>query len=670
MYISKLIINGFRGFKHTEIEFEEGLNVIIGQNNGGKSTIMEALRLVLEYGSPKKLCAWDLCQKAELQALKDNPPFVEIAVFIKEQNDEGMTDDIALFTNYAIQTSPLLESCLTYVFSLPYSEVEKYKKDVAEVDEKYTLFKIIEDKYIRKYSHAIYGGPVSLQNQVQGEDLKKIDLEFVNALRNVSDEIYGGKNTLLTDVLRYFLDYELNKDSNKEEKIKSRHQDFLTKSTTVIQNIIKRIKDGKDSIIDYANKTGALFMNSDLNLEGEISEGDLLAIFNLLVSNGKEEKLPISLNGLGYNNLIYISLLLAQMQSNSTVEYMGSVNVKAFSVLAIEEPEAHLHPQMQYHFLEFLRNNIFDKYVRQVFVTTHSPSLVASVKLDELCCLHKLEDGEIKICKPNKVFEEDESAKKYIQRYLDATRADMLFAGGIIFVEGMAEQILFPVFAKILGLYDKWLMKHVAVINIGGRYFDKFLKLYDGTNSDALPLMIACVTDRDPSRKEIGKEKARYESCLPIEYGSNTTKYEYRNHSESLVKNFQNHPNIRFFSQEEDSCTLEYDIALNNTDNTVLLVASLANKNELEAMMNAKNLDDALEKCHDDALKKLYGSDTVLKNENKRRKALVASRYLKSVAKGVNALELSNAILDLSEEERAKINVPSYIKEAIEWVIK
>ena len=670
MYISKLIINGFRGFKHTEIEFEEGLNVIIGQNNGGKSTIMEALRLVLEYGSPKRLCAWDLCQKADLQTLKNNPPSVEISVFIKEQENEGMTDDIALFTNYAIQTTPLLESCLTYVFCLPLSEVDKYMKDVAEVDEKYTLFKIIEDKYIRKYSHMIYGGPVSLQNQVQGEDLKKIDFEFVNALRNVEDEIYGGKYTLLTDVLRYFLDFDLNKDSNKEEKIKSRHQAFLTESTTVIQDIINRIKEGKNSIIDYANKTGALFMNSDINLEGEISESDLLAILNLLVISGKEEKLPISLNGLGYNNLIYISLLLAKMQSNSMVEYMGSVNVKAFSVLAIEEPEAHLHPQMQYHFLEFLRNNISDKYVRQVFVTTHSPSLVASVKLDELCCLHKLEDGEIKICKPSKVFEEDESAKKYIQRYLDAARSDMFFAGGIIFVEGMAEQILLPVFAKILGLYDKWLMKHVAVINIGGRYFDKFLKLYDGANSEALPLNIACVTDRDQSRKEFGKIKARYESCLPIEYNSDSAKYEYRNHSESLVKNYQDHPNIRFFSQEEDSCTLEYDIALNNTNNKVLLVASLANKKELEAMMSARNLDDALEKCHDDALKKLYGSDTVWTEESKRLKALVASRYLESVAKGVNALELSNAILDLSEEERAKINVPSYIKEAIEWVIK
>ena len=82
MYISKLIIDGFRGFKHTEIGFEEGLNVIIGHNNAGKSTIMDALRLVLEYGSTKKLCAWDFCQREELQTLKDNPPSVKISVFI------------------------------------------------------------------------------------------------------------------------------------------------------------------------------------------------------------------------------------------------------------------------------------------------------------------------------------------------------------------------------------------------------------------------------------------------------------------------------------------------------------------------------------------------------------------------------------------------------------
>lgn len=641
MYISKIIIDGFRGFKHSEIEFQEGLNVIIGHNNGGKSTIMDALRLVLEYGSRKNLSAWDFCQKEELQTLKDNPPYVKLSVYIKEQKEEGMSDDVALFTNYAVQTSPLLESCLTYVYSLPQTEVEKYKKDVADVTDKYSLFKTIDDKYIRKYAHAIYGGPVVSQNQALGEDLKKIDFEFVNALRNVEDEIYGGRAALLRDVLRYFLDYDLNGDENREDKIALRHQNFINDTHEVLKNLVQRITAGKDNIIAYANKTGALFSDNILNLEGDVSEGDLLAVLNLLVGDGEDRRLPVALNGLGYNNLIYISLLLAKMQSNAKAYFMGSSNVKAFSVLAIEEPEAHLHPQMQYQFLEFLRNNIVDKHVKQVFVTSHSPSLVASVKLDELCCLHRLVDGTVKVYSPKKVFATDEPAKKFIQRYLNATRADMLFAGGIIFVEGVAEQVLLPVFARVLGLYDKWLKKHVIVINISGRYFDKFLKLYDSSNPEALGLKVACITDRDPVRKEKGKTNARFESCMPSDYNADSTKYEYRNHSESLVEEYKDHPNIRYFSQGADSCTLEYEIALNNPKNKVLLVPSIKNSEELNGLIDTEGVD----------------------------KALVASRYLESISKGVNALELSNAIMDLSESDREKFNVPPYIKEAIEWVL-
>lgn len=641
MYISKIIIDGFRGFKHSEIEFQEGLNVIIGHNNGGKSTIMDALRLVLEYGSRKNLSAWDFCQKDELQALKDNPPSVKVSVFIKEQMEEGMSDDVALFTNYAVQTSPLLESCLTYVYSLPQTEVDKYKRDVADLTDKYSLFKTIDDKYIRKYTHAIYGGPVASQNLAQGEDLKKIDLEFVNALRNVEDEIYGGRAALLKDVLRYFLDYDLNGDENREDNIALRHQNFMNDTHEVLKNLVQRITTGKDNIIAYANKTGALFSDNILNLEGDVSEGDLLAVMNLLVGDGEDRRLPVALNGLGYNNLIYISLLLAKMQSNAKADFMGSSNVKAFSVLAIEEPEAHLHPQMQYQFLEFLRNNIVDKHVKQVFVTSHSPSLVASVKLDELCCLHRLADGTVKVYSPKKVFATDKPAKKFIQRYLDATRADMLFAGGIIFVEGVAEQVLLPVFARVLGLHDKWLKKHVIVINICGRYFDKFLKLYDSSNPEALGLKVACVTDRDPVRKEKGKTNARFESCMPSDYNADSTKYEYRNHSESLVEEFKDHPNIRYFSQGADSCTLEYEIALNNPKNKVLLVPSIKNSEELNGLIDTEGVD----------------------------KALVASRYLESISKGVNALELSNAIMDLSESDREKFNVPPYIKEAIEWVL-
>ena len=641
MYISKIIIDGFRGFKHSEIEFQEGLNVIIGHNNGGKSSIMDALRLVLEYGSRKNFSAWDFCQKDELQTLKNNPPSVSISVFIKEQVNEGMSDDVALFTNYAVQTTPLLESCLTYVYSLPQTETEKYKRDLSDVIDKYSLFKTIEDKYIRKYTYTILGGPIASQNQAQGEDLKKIDFEFVNALRNVEDEIYGGRAALLRDVLRYFLDYDLNEDKDREQTIASRHQKFIDDTHAVIGDLVKRINSGKDNIVSYANKTGALFTNNKLDLEGDVSEGDLLAVLNLLVGDEKKEKLPVALNGLGYNNLIYISLLLAKMQSNAKVDFMGSSNVKAFSVLSIEEPEAHLHPQMQYQFLEFLRNNISDKHVKQVFVTSHSPSLVASVKLDELCCLQNNVEGEIKVYSPKKIFGTDVKAKEYIQRYLDATRADMLFAGGVILVEGITEQILLPVFARLLDMYGKWLKKHIVVINTGGRYFDNFLKMYDSLNPEALALKVACITDRDPVRKEIGKPNARFESCKPSEYNADTAKYEYSNHSEALLEKYKEHSNIRYFSQGIDGCTFEYDIALNNSKNKTLLVPSIKNCEELKEMMDVGDVD----------------------------KSAIASRYLESVTKGSNAIELSNAIMDLSKEEQEKFVVPSYIKKAIEWVL-
>lgn len=211
----------------------------------------------------------------------------------------------------------------------------------------------------------------------------------------------------------------------------------------------------------------------------------------------------------------------------------------------------------------------------------------------------------------------------------------------LIFVEGVAEQVLLPVFARVLGLYDKWLKKHVIVINISGRYFDKFLKLYDSSNPEALGLKVACITDRDPVRKEKGKTNARFESCMPSDYNADSTKYEYRNHSESLVEEYKDHPNIRYFSQGADSCTLEYEIALNNPKNKVLLVPSIKNSEELNGLIDTEGVD----------------------------KALVASRYLESISKGVNALELSNAIMDLSESDREKFNVPPYIKEAIEWVL-
>lgn len=387
MYISKVHIKGFRAFKDTTISFTEGMNVIIGHNNGGKSTIIDAMRLVLDIDKNRRLSVWDFYQGADIEDLKKIPPSVEISVYIKETKVENSdSDDVALFTTYAVEVEPKLESCLTYKFYLPESEQESYCKDVADADSVVSLLHIIEKKYIRKYAYSIYGGKPELNKVADTVDLHKIDFQFVGALRDVERDMFSGRDDLLKDVLGYFLDYDvtsndkLTKDEIKAERT-SREKKFSDNTKEKIKSLLKRIEKGKDSITAYANETGALLNDSKINFDGEVSESQMLQILQLLVESiGLGYSLPVSKNGLGYNNLIYISMLLAKMQSSTSMEYMGEANVKCFPILALEEPEAHLHPELQYQFLEFLRKNLKEGHVRQIFITTHSSSLASKVK--------------------------------------------------------------------------------------------------------------------------------------------------------------------------------------------------------------------------------------------------------------------------------------------------
>ena len=114
-----------------------------------------------------------------------------------------------------------------------------------------------------------------------------------------------------------------------------------------------------------------------------------------------------------------------------------------------------------------------------MFITTHSSSLAAKIDLNSFTCLHRDANGIITPYYPREAYKNSKDSKNYVQRYLDATRADILFAGGIIFVEGMAEQILFPSFAKRLNCYDEWTAKQIIVVSVDGRYFTHFLKLWE-----------------------------------------------------------------------------------------------------------------------------------------------------------------------------------------------
>src|SRR5690606_21136704 len=241
---------------------------------------------------------------------------------------------------------------------------------------------------------------------------------------------------------------------------------------------------------------------------------------------------------------------------------------------------------MQYKFLKFLNENKKEKKVRQIFVTTHSTHITSAVSLDEIICLHN-ENGETSIGYPNRVFPAEKN-KKYVQRFLDATKSDMLFAQKVLFVEGIAEQLLMSIFANYL---DKSLENnHVAIINVGGRYFSHFLYIFDSEKENTIYKKIVCLTDRDPESKS--KPDGKFKKCYPYELNINKDNYEYSTNANADMYPKGSHSNITFYSQPCDlGKTFEYDLIYNNPSLDILITDSMSNKKEILKLMELYKTD-------------------------------------------------------------------------------
>lgn len=686
MYISRVQIRNYRCFGDLDVNFNENINVIIGHNNTGKSNLIKALSLIFDSNSKKRLEVNDFNKYIKLENLKESPPKISIAVTISQsQQEDLMSSDLATVSNWLTKLEEPYEAKLTYEYFLPIEEHSRYKKMVSKAEDSEKAWKIIKEEFIRLYTYKIWGGKLINQTPADTESLQRFDFQFLDAIRDVERDMFTGKNTLLKDVLDFFMDYDVKSEENKTEdqkiaEIKSRKQKFTKEADNLLVSLQKRMEKGEKQILSYASNIGASFDRSVPSFEGSITDVELYSALKLIVKYSDEVKIPVTHNGLGYNNLIFISLLLSKMQINIDEKYLGG-NVKVFPILAIEEPEAHLHPTMQYHFLNFLINNIKQNKVRQIFITTHSTHIVASIPLDNIICLYR-NDNIVSAAYPGKAFTEERS-KKYVQRFLDATKSDMLFAEKVILVEGITEQLLLSIFAQYMGEEYSLEKNHVTVINVGGRYFNHFLSLFDTKYPHTIKRKVACLTDIDPSRKEKDGEGKRFESCYPFEYTADTQKYEYKQNTYLDDYIGCKHPNIRVFTQNKKyGKTFEYDLILANPSLDLLITDSIRNKEEIRELMTAYRKGKSLEKLEkilsdrkeDKRIKDSLKNAPDEWTEDDKKKALIAARYLNSVDKGENALELAYKLQENLDKKDSlnyrDFEVPQYIQDAIKWVCK
>lgn len=676
MYISEVNISGYKNYRDTKIPLHDGINMIIGPNNSGKSNLLQAIALVLNVSDHKRIDVNDIFCETDIAKLKAGSPKVSISIVIKQsEGEDNNSEQAGLLRDYLVNIPFPYEAQLNFQYSLSADQEVNYLDDVSALEDHVSIWNVIRNEYARFYEIYRWGGQGVATRANLSDLFDRCDFQFLDAIRDVGKTMFAGYNPMLRDVLNFFVDYDLKISEDKQEEeikeeVRAKQNDFKEQAKPLMQSLLERLESGKSVVLDYAKDTGASFGNVVPDFSGVLSESELFAVLRLIIRYETGVEIPATNNGLGYNNLIYMSLLLAKMQAMSDGKYMKR-QAKLYSLLAVEEPEAHLHPSMQYQLLNFLNKNKREHNVNQIIVTTHSTQIVSAVEIDDIVCLSSEGYGIQHAGYPRLAFEatpEDILSKAYVQRFLDATRSDMFFANKLIFVEGIAEEILIPTFARYLGL--DLTEKHVLIVNMGGRYFNHFLKMFDCSRYYGIRKKIACITDIDPC--------CDGEACYPYEYGTDEHKI-YSHNADDEIANYAGNETIRYFRQDSKfGKTLEYDIAFYNSTIKEIVVDGMKNQTEIITMMSKAQLDEIL-----NAMRKSDENERIKKSINacvgwsdeEKIKATIASRYLNSVSKGSNALALSlvleeNLKRSVDDPKKFRFNVPTYIEEALTWLLQ
>jgi putative ATP-dependent endonuclease of OLD family len=240
------------------------------------------------------------------------------------------------------------------------------------------------------------------------------------------------------------------------------------------------------------------------------------------------EGLPFSLNGLGYNNLVFTAATLGTLRRSAQF---------SFRSILIEEPEAHLHPQLQVLLLRHLANVAAADGGNdvQVIASSHSPILASQAPIDSIISIYECDDKvtAVSVCS----IEMEDKLKKKLQRFLDATRGELFFARRLLMVEGIAESLLLPVLTKLAGGSLK--ESAVTVLNADGINFNCFLPLF---GEKLLGFPVAILTDGDaaaigdpPSATAAGlKSKESDIPNLRVQYSERTFEHELARSTEIL----------------------------------------------------------------------------------------------------------------------------------------
>ena len=468
MYISRIVIRNFRSFKLLDVQIQDGVTCVIGENNTGKTNLLHALRLAIDTNLSS---SYRRLHHHDIHAGEDFSSPNQVLVSVEFKGYKEAINDTAIFGSCEVEEDV---ARIHYRFR-PRREV---RQDIENGDRSPVRLSLTEDYHFEltgggEAEPATVAWNEDLGRSVRFEDLQHFHIEYLPALRDVKSSLRNSFESPLGRVLSV---------SDFEEEEKEALVNILREANSAIEGQPTIEAAGTAIRTAFAATSGdAHAMELKLGM-AEPSFASISRSLQILLSNGAIADFEPGRNGLGLNNILYISMILEYFERRAAAARASG------QLLLIEEPEAHLHPQLQRVLYTSLAAKPF-----QAILTTHSTHISSHAPLESYVTLTTDGQSCTSGCALKQAAGLTDPETADLNRFLEATRSTLLYARKVILVEGPSEMFLIPpLVKKIMGID---LDRHgISVVPIHGTHFQTYAKLF---GPDVLKKKCAIITDGD-----------------------------------------------------------------------------------------------------------------------------------------------------------------------------